>query len=344
MNKTVWIDLDNSPHVPLFQPVIKQLMMQNVKLCVTARDFAQTKALLDFWKLDYTLIGKHGGKAKLKKIVNLFVRTGQLISHIKKNKLKIDLAVSHGSRTQLVACKLLGIKSVLMLDYEYTEKHIFNSLSTWLLMPEYIPTKLLDSLGFTTSKIITYPGFKEELYIPNFAPLANFRQNVLGIDDDSILLTLRPSAMVGNYHDSRSEKIILELIKKAISTPNTKILIVSRTKEDKNYLTKHFGNKISFLEKAVDGLQLIWASDLFVSGGGTMNREAALMQVPVYSIFTGQKPYLDEYLASQNKLIFIDELDKLSSCEIKKRQITSIFEYKNKNLATWVANRIIELA
>ncbi|HEX3033504.1 MAG TPA: DUF354 domain-containing protein, partial [Thermodesulfobacteriota bacterium] len=35
----------------------------------------------------------------------------------------------------------------------------------------------------------------------------------------------------------------------------------------------------------VEGVNLIWQSDLVISGGGTMNREAAALGVPVYSIF-----------------------------------------------------------
>ena len=40
--------------------------------------------------------------------------------------------------------------------------------------------------------------------------------------------------------------------------------------------------------RAFDGLNLIWFSDLVISGGGTMNREAAALGVPVYSIFRGK--------------------------------------------------------
>ena len=137
----------------------------------------------------------------------------------------------------------------------------------------------------------------------------------------------------------------------------------------------------------MDGLQLIWNSDVFISGGGTMNREAGLLaggnrekgvgvvecgskdvvefgsdglaesgssreeqnndlneqsdsavsgpspaasrQPPVtstpaspavYSIFTGRKPYLDEYLAEQGRLVFIDQLEKVDLIEIKSRR------------------------
>ena len=40
-------------------------------------------------------------------------------------------------------------------------------------------------------------------------------------------------------------------------------------------------------KRALNGLDLIWRSDLVISGGGTMNREAAALGVPVYSLFRG---------------------------------------------------------
>ena len=46
MTKTIWIDLDNSPHVPLFIPIVKELELRSQKVIITARDYAKTIALL----------------------------------------------------------------------------------------------------------------------------------------------------------------------------------------------------------------------------------------------------------------------------------------------------------
>ena len=70
--KKIWIDLDNSPHVPLFRPVIEELGRRGVECVVTARDYAQTASLLEFWGIPHTLIGKHGGKNKINKVLNSF--------------------------------------------------------------------------------------------------------------------------------------------------------------------------------------------------------------------------------------------------------------------------------
>ena len=93
----LWFDLDNSPHVPLFRPILQELVKRSSPTLVTARDFAQTKSLLDLWKIDATVIGEHGGRNKLLKILNLLVRSQQLVRFVRKRN--ISLAVSHGSRT-----------------------------------------------------------------------------------------------------------------------------------------------------------------------------------------------------------------------------------------------------
>ena len=65
--------------------------------------------------------------------------------------------------------------------------------------------------------------------------------------------------------------------------------------------------KIIIPEDVVNGLNLIWHSDLVVSGGGTMNREAAALNVPVYSIFRGKIGAVDRYLEKTGRLTLIEK-------------------------------------
>ena len=340
MIEKIWIDLDNSPHVPLFRPIIRELNARNIETVITARDYAQTKKLLDLWEIPHSLIGTHGGKNKLKKVMNLLVRANQLRNHVRDGS--IDLAVSHGSRTQVVAARLLSIPSLLMLDYEYTETMIFNLLSSHFLIPEYIPDSRLREAGIDTGKVLRYPGFKEQLYLNDFVPDPGFRSE-LGVGAERILVTIRPPAMEGNYHDPLSDSILLEILRRAAGDERIHPLIVSRTGKDREFLEEHFGGRIHFLEKAVDGLQLIWNSDLFISGGGSMNRESALLGVPTYSIFTGRKPYLDEYLSEQGRLGFIDTMDKIDLLQLAKREITGTFEERNEGLVGKVVDIMLSV-
>ncbi len=313
----IWIDIDNSPHVPLFYPIIDALSQKNKLVVVTSRDFAQTKDLLNLYGIPFTLIGKHGGKNKIIKVFNLFNRSYQLRKFLKG--YNISLAVSHGSRTQLLAAKSKGIKSLLMFDYEYTEHFIFNRFADYLLCPNFIPDYVLKRADYNLNKIIKYSGFKEELYLQKFIPEKNFREK-LGVQDDSIFIVIRPPSLVGNYHDQRSEKILIELLNKIKNVEPIEAVVVSRTQEDKNLVSDIItnSNNIKFLKQPVNGLQLVYAADMVISGGGTMNRESALIGTKTFSIFTGKKPYLDNYLQDIGRLQFIENIEQLNNIEFKK--------------------------
>jgi len=324
----IWIDLDNSPHVPLFAPIIRELNKKGIKTLVTARDFAQTEDLLNVYGINAYIIGFHGGKNKIIKIVNLFYRAIQLYKFVRKFPLK--LAISHGSRTQLVTTKFIGVPSILMMDYEYTETRLFNYLSTYMLIPKHIPDSRLLSVGIYLRKTIRYNGFKEELYLNGFKPIQSFL-NEINIDENQILIVIRPPGMAGNYHDSNSEELLISGIKYFSSFENTVCLIINRTIIESDFITSKITPKenIRFLEKPVNGLQLIFAADIVVSGGGTMNREGGLIGTETYSIFTGKRPYLDEYLEKQGKLKFIEKPEDFYSIDVSKKKKSLDFHSSN---------------
>jgi predicted glycosyltransferase len=63
---------------------------------------------------------------------------------------------------------------------------------------------------------------------------------------------------------------------------------------------------------AIDAQSLIAHADLVISAGGTMNREAVALGVPVYTTFEGRIGAVDERLIAEQrlrKLAGADELD-----------------------------------
>jgi predicted glycosyltransferase len=87
-------------------------------------------------------------------------------------------------------------------------------------------------------------------------------------------------------------------------------------------------------------LNLIWHSDLVISGGGTMNREAAALGVPVYSIFRGEIGAVDRYLASTGRLTLIERpRDVAEKLVLTKRDRTQMTERQfNGTLSAIVAH------
>ena len=67
---------------------------------------------------------------------------------------------------------------------------------------------------------------------------------------------------------------------------------------------------------AIDAQSLIAYSDLVVSAGGTMNREAVALGVPVLTIFSGRMGAVDERLIADGRLGELRDPDEL---ELVKR-------------------------
>ncbi len=306
--KKIWVDLDNSPHVPFFRPIIEELRKRQYEVLVTARDAYQVRELLDFYGMSGKIVGKHHGKHKIWKALGTCSRAVALSRIVQKEKP--DLAINHGSRGCLLACGLLGIQSVTLLDYEFTAK-VPTIKPTWLMAPEVLPDDQLP-MG---SRILKYPGIKEDVYLPGFHPDPSLKKR-LGIAPDDLLVTVRPPATEAHYHNPESEPLLAEALKRFVAKVNTRILLLPRNKRQEDELRSSWGEsiaggKILIPQHVEDGLNLIWNSDLVISGGGTMNREAAAMGVPVYSIFRGKIGAVDRYLADEGRLIMVETVDDI---------------------------------
>src|SRR5688572_20166663 len=64
----VWIDLDNTPHVPFFIPVMRELKRRGHQVVLTARDAFQVCELAAQKGLQCEKVGRHYGKSSLMKV------------------------------------------------------------------------------------------------------------------------------------------------------------------------------------------------------------------------------------------------------------------------------------
>ena len=304
MGKRVWIDIDNSPHVPFFLPIVEELEKQGVDLILTARNIYQVSELLDFFHLPCKVIGRHYGKNKFLKVFGTFVRTLQLAPTAASRRP--DLAISHGSRAQLLISKAFGIPTIMMHDYEYSTKTGFLE-PDWVLMPDVIPDGVMVRKANT---VLRYPGLKEDVYVPRFRPDPSIFSQ-LGISRDHLVITVRPPATEAHYHNPESEILFAETMRLLAANPRVRAVTLPRNARQGELLKAEWTDLIAsgqmlIPNSPVDGLNLIWFSDLVISGGGTMNREAAALGVPVYSIFRGTTGAVDRYLAETGRMIMIE--------------------------------------
>jgi predicted glycosyltransferase len=335
MKKAIWIDVDNSPHVPLFAPLVKFYREAGVEVVLTARNHAQTIELLENAGFGGTfeVIGRHYGKNKFNKVRGLLVRAKQLVSYInqiQKRGVSIKVAVSHGSRSMVLAARWLKIPVLTMYDYEFTETTIFNRFSDKVLVPEAIPDETLDRINLPVAKRVKYRGLKESLYLTYYRPTSNFwrdftAENGLDISDEQVLIALRPPATTANYHHTESELLLRELLKYFLRAEKTFTIILPRTAQQKAEIEHQIkdlnlgGTNYFIIERAINGLDLALKVDLLVSGGGTMNREAALLETPVYSIFAGKQGALDAAMEKTGQITFIRTPGDISKIKLEKK-------------------------
>lgn len=304
--RRIWIDIDNSPHVPFFIPIIEELKKRGVEIDLTARDIYQVCELVQFFKLPCKIIGGHYGKHKVLKVLGNCFRASQLVPTAAK--FHADLALSHGSRAQVLACKALHIPTIVMHDYEFSTKTGFIE-PNWVFMPDVIPDSAVSN---SPGRILKYPGLKEDVYVPRFVPDACILSS-LGISRDQIVVTLRPPATEAHYHNPESEQLFAESLRFLAENPRVRAVVLPRNQKQGSELRRDWADLIAsgsmiIPTSPVDGLNLIWFSDLVISGGGTMNREATALGVPVYSVFRGKIGAVDRYLADKGRLTLLESI------------------------------------
>uniref|UniRef100_A0A7C4U6U1 DUF354 domain-containing protein n=1 Tax=candidate division WOR-3 bacterium TaxID=2052148 RepID=A0A7C4U6U1_UNCW3 len=328
----IWIDIDNAPHVLIMHPIIKELKRMGHNVYITARDYGQTIELLRMKGIQFKLIGRHPGKSPILKICFLFLRMIKLfIWALDKN---FDVSLSHGSRSIVIPSYILGIKNITMYDYEHINDFIFKIFSRKILLP--FPLKEME-----TKKIHIYPGLKEDIYLWESEYKPDWDKG-LNIDRSKVIGVLRPPATMAHYHNPLSEKLFKEILFKLESEKNFIGLVIPRTKEqfkDLEILLKNFKNFI-LLKNAVDGYSLLRDADIVIGGGGTMNREAALLGCSVYSIFKGEKGKVDIYLEKIGRMKFIEKSEDINMIKISKKEIKSL-EKNNTSIAKFICDFVI---
>ena len=302
----IWIDLDNTPHVPFFAPVIQELERRGHEVVLTARDAFQVCELADQMGLSYRKIGRHYGGNPIMKVAGLFWRSGQLLPFYLHEKP--DVALSHGSRAQTLLLNLLRVPTVLITDYEHS-RTIPLASPKWVILPEALSHSELDFGEKHAMRARYYRGIKEDVYVPRLRPDPSVLAE-LGLPEDEIVVTVRPPANEAHYRNPESDVLFVEFMSRLSQTPGIRAVLLPRNDRQAQLLRASYpewfsNNKTVIPPRAVDGLNLIWFSDLVVSGGGTMNREAAALGIPVYSIFGGMIGAVDRSLEQNGRLTLV---------------------------------------
>ena len=316
----LWIDLANSPHVPFFKVLIARFNALGHEVETTARDFAETVPLAAAAGLTTETIGGHGGGQVSAKATNLMGRAWELGGWARKRNF--DLAISHNSYSQILAARALSIKSVTLMDYEYQPaNHLAFRLTSRLIVPACFPAKRLRRYGAGRRKVFRYHGTKEDVYLADFNPDSSFlaaHLNELGIDAANVVVLLRPPAHEALYHRFQN-KLFDDTLNFLLANENVRVVLLPRDRSQRTIYSDRTSHRLIIPEGPLDGPNLIAASDLVISAGGTINREAAALGIPAASLYAGRWAAVDEQLVNEGRLKRISTIADVRELPLTKK-------------------------
>lgn len=306
----VWIDMTNSPHVLFFTPIIADLKRAGHEVTVTARHYAQTVELLEMRGIDATVIGHHRGRSLVKKAWGLLSRSARLTSFGAGRRF--DVAVSHNSNDLAVAAWALRIPQIIVGDYEHATLayKVTTRLATEVMFPDAIPVEAFVSLGVSEARIVRFPGLKEHVYLGE-EPADQPVREMLGIGADEIMALLRPPATMSTYHRF-GNALFDAVVERCVATRGVRAVVVPRTAEQAEALRPVLPDGVLLVDRALDGPSLVSRADLVVSAGGTMNREAAVLGTPAYTVFAGTLGAVDTELIRRGLLTRVSAPDEIA--------------------------------
>ncbi|MDP6459698.1 MAG: DUF354 domain-containing protein [Candidatus Hydrothermarchaeota archaeon] len=266
----IWIDITNLPHALFFEGIIKKS-----HAFVTTREFGSLTKILEAKGIDYTLVGKHGGREPKEKLAQSARRILNLAKILSKQQVEICVAKQSVELPRVAFG--LDLPCIQVVDNEYAEhqNRLTLALCSRVLVPRALDDLRLLQQGAEKDKIVSFNGLCELAHIRNFNPGRRI------IKDDYVLL--RPGPRFAAYF--KGEEIIQGVIDSV--SRSYRVLILPRSGES---------YKNASIPRTRDSCSLIYHAAAFIGGGGTMNRESALLGTPTVSYYPQELLGVDEFL------------------------------------------------
>jgi hypothetical protein len=297
----VWVDVTNTAHVVVLRPLVELLEARGVEVAVTARPLSHTVELLEDWGHPFRVLGAYGGVRRADKARAAADRVRRMVAFGRANG-PFAAALAHGSTDLPVAARLLGVPNTTMFDYEFAlaQHHLNCRTANRVLVPDAIPPERLAGFGARPPKLVRYPGLKEEYVLHGFAPDAGV-VDALGIDRSRPLAVVRTAPSYALYLGG-SETPLLPRLLRHLDGQGAQTVVLARTADQRADVHALGLASVIVPERAIESRSLVAFADVLVSAGGSMNREAAALGTPVWSMFEGRLGGVDERLVEEGRL------------------------------------------
>jgi len=297
----LWIDITNLPHVLFFRKLIKELKKEGTEILVTARKFGVLEPLLEENKIEFVSAGTHG-KDKKDKLIKSAERVKFLAEVVSKYDVKLAIS-KHSVELPRVAFGL-RIPCIQVCDNEYAEaqNRLALPFASQIISPQATNQKMLGRQGANREKIKTFYGVCELAHALDFRPE---KSKVKKWGGEGNYVVVRPEPVYASYFESiTNTRRIIEFLKKS----GFNIVVVPRENEK-------LQGCVHFKAGNGDALNLIYHAKALFSGGGTMNREAAVLGTPAFSFYPQELLGVDRFLIKRGLIKHIN---------LKTRSITDL--------------------
>ncbi len=295
---TIWVDIINPSHSHFFSSLLPEL--QNYEITITLRDRAETVGLARSFGLSGEVIGTDY-RDPLRKTMAMMYRTITLFFRVKNP----DYALSFENGMSTLIARLRGATSILFCDNDLKFHQKTSSLQDlemkFKLMADYLflPRACRErfSLYADPDTIISYDGYKEDVYIADFKPDPDFFETIPFRD----FIAIRPEAL-GSFYVKDKASIVPDLLRLA-ERENLNVVYLPREMADFAYLRQD--NGVFIPDSPVNGLDLCYHARAVLTGSGTMAREAACMGTTAVSFFPSKNLLsVDQELIRAGKIFY----------------------------------------
>ena len=299
----IWFDILTPKQYLFFEYFIQKLQKQHKILC-TSRKYEQVNGIRKFGSINPIIIGKHGGKNNVNKLLASLDRSKLLTKKIEKNGP--DLLISFCSPEASRVAFGLGIPHIAFSDSPHANAVMRLALpyATKLLTPWIIPKKDFEGFGIDNKNIINYRTIDAAVIIKNYKKNKQKKSNLRK------MILIRPEESEAAYITKKSKTV--KIIKKIIEKfPDEQKIVLSRYKEQTTQLKKIFGASICLLSKPVSGKELLNNVDCFIGSGGTMTAESGLLGIPTVS-FNAIPNRIEDFLVKKRIIVRSENPDRIS--------------------------------
>ena len=285
----VWVDLTNTAHVLVLRPLVELLERAGPRgRADRAAALAHARAARRLGPPLHAL-GHHGGAGRPARRSPPPRASRQLLALRPRPGLRLR-ARARLDRPAARRAALLRIPNTTMFDYEWAslQHHVNCRLANRVLVPDAIPAERLARYGARPPKLVQYPGLKEEYY------LVRLRARRARCSSSSASTATARSASSAPRRRTRSTwaapraRCCRGCCERLAEDEDAQTVVLARNDEQRARGRRRSSLERDRPERAVDGRSLVAFADLLVSAGGTMNREAAVLGTPVWSIFEGK--------------------------------------------------------